>query len=150
MGIHELDKAPGQRCVHVAAGKGCGIYETRPQTCRVFLCQWLMNEDWPHRLRPDITKTIITSDEHGLSMLALCDPANPLAWRREPTYSLLKSTARARWGSGFNVMARAGGRLWVIMPQEDRDLGEVADTTAVSVLQLPGGAADIRLRPAEV
>jgi hypothetical protein len=39
--IPELKKPRGQWCRHVAQGKGCSIYETRPEVCRQFTCAWL-------------------------------------------------------------------------------------------------------------
>lgn len=40
-GVVELDKAPHTRCAHVDNKKGCTIYETRPDSCRVYVCGWL-------------------------------------------------------------------------------------------------------------
>lgn len=51
-GVKEIGKDPYSRCRHRILGKGCGIYETRPYSCAVFNCAWILGEgeeDW----RPD-------------------------------------------------------------------------------------------------
>ncbi len=35
-----LQKLPGYRCEHALPHCGCGIYDTRPRTCRDFFCGW--------------------------------------------------------------------------------------------------------------
>jgi hypothetical protein len=45
--------APGNPCHFVEIGKGCKIYETRPQNpCRQFTCLWLTDNQVPDYLRP--------------------------------------------------------------------------------------------------
>lgn len=55
MAVVELDKPRCVSCKHL--DKGCGIYATRPQSCREFECIWLQTQKtsapWPKRLRPD-------------------------------------------------------------------------------------------------
>ena len=40
MGVHEIKKPPGKPCWHLV-GRGCGIYETRPASCKSYECLWL-------------------------------------------------------------------------------------------------------------
>lgn len=53
LAIAELDKPIGITCVH-ASLKGCGTYETRPKSCREYLCLWKLGfgtmEERPDRL----------------------------------------------------------------------------------------------------
>ena len=51
--IAELEKPAGVWCQHVLKGKGCGIYEARPEVCRAFRCSWLRDPDSPDSWRPD-------------------------------------------------------------------------------------------------
>lgn len=37
--VTELDKSRGERC-GLLGERGCGVYETRPQSCRRFDCAW--------------------------------------------------------------------------------------------------------------
>jgi hypothetical protein len=63
LAVYELKKPRGEWCGH-ACEKGCGIYETRPQSCRDFACFWLQGM-FEESERPDKTKVVFTkaSDE---------------------------------------------------------------------------------------
>jgi hypothetical protein len=50
----ELKKKARQPCQHLTAS-GCGIYATRPQVCRQFLCGWRLFEDMGDDWRPDLS-----------------------------------------------------------------------------------------------
>ena len=56
MGVEEIAKAPGDKCVHLC-GKGCSIYQFRPASCREFECLWLQTQTrdapMPKSMRPD-------------------------------------------------------------------------------------------------
>jgi hypothetical protein len=55
----ELKKFAGVLCEHCTAGKGCTIYDTRPQVCRGFYCGWramaYLGDEW----RPDLCGVLI-------------------------------------------------------------------------------------------
>jgi hypothetical protein len=61
--VIELDKEAGRYCQHCLPGKGCGIYETRPEVCRGFLCGWRrvpqLGEEW----RPDKSGILMLTQE---------------------------------------------------------------------------------------
>src|SRR5437879_2108737 len=82
MEIKALASPTGAWCSHCKIGSGCTIYADRPEECRVFSCQWLLDPSMPHRLRPDQSKVVIFTDSDGRRLIAACDPANPLAWKR--------------------------------------------------------------------
>jgi len=48
-----MEKPANQRCQHQKHGVGCSIYESRPQSCRLWSCQWLTNPDTNAMRRPD-------------------------------------------------------------------------------------------------
>ena len=54
-----LRKPPGCRCVNAQASGGCGIYETRPETCRNFFCGWRRFAWVGDALRPDLSGVYI-------------------------------------------------------------------------------------------
>jgi hypothetical protein len=78
LGISEIKKPPGQWCGHVKCGKGCAIYDNRPQSCRDFDCLWLQGA-WPKALKPNKTKVVPTTDEG--SVVLYVDSATPSAFR---------------------------------------------------------------------
>ena len=51
--VIELDKEAGRYCNHCLPGKGCGIYETRFEVCRTFLCGWRLVPRLGEARRPD-------------------------------------------------------------------------------------------------
>ena len=47
--VTDFNKLPGVWCAHCVRGKGCGIYETRPQICRDYTtdaCEY--DDDWTY------------------------------------------------------------------------------------------------------
>ena len=48
----DIQKLPGMQCRHSLQG-GCGIYETRPEVCRIFFCGWRRSREFPEDWRPD-------------------------------------------------------------------------------------------------
>lgn len=60
-----LQKLPGCRCANALPSGACAIYETRPDTCRSFLCGWRLLSWVDERLRPDQSGVFIrlTKDE---------------------------------------------------------------------------------------
>ena len=60
LAIEELKKAPGILCVHCVGAQGCGIYETRPHSCRVWFCGWRQMPQLDDSWRPDRCEILIT------------------------------------------------------------------------------------------
>lgn len=59
LGVVVLEKPGGDACPHRSAA-GCGIYDTRPDECREFVCGWL----WGHGRnaeRPDVVGYCMTA-----------------------------------------------------------------------------------------
>lgn len=61
----EIQKLPGALCVN-CTGRGCGIYDRRPTTCREFHCGWWLlpqlDDDW----RPDKSGVLITPENNDI------------------------------------------------------------------------------------
>lgn len=66
MPIKEVGTRPGERCRHLC-DKGCGIYETRPATCRGYACIWLWGRGSLEQ-RPDRMKAMPTIAEDGAQL----------------------------------------------------------------------------------
>lgn len=43
MAVPEIQKKTMVTCQHVCAGGGCGVYATRPGSCKAFECLWLQD-----------------------------------------------------------------------------------------------------------
>jgi hypothetical protein len=61
--IIELDKVAGIFCQHCLPGKGCGIYETRPEVCRSFHCGWRQVPQLGEAWRPDRSGVLIITQD---------------------------------------------------------------------------------------
>lgn len=99
-----MDKPQNVWCRECKPGKGCGIWESRPQFCRDFHCHYILDaqvgEDW----KPEVSKFIMNFQSNN-TMWIKVDPAHKTAWKKEPYYSVLK-----RWSADFIA---AGGYLLV-------------------------------------
>lgn len=55
----KLQKRAGAECVNLVKGRGCGIYATRPDTCRNWLCGWRLFAELDDTLRPDRSGVVL-------------------------------------------------------------------------------------------
>jgi hypothetical protein len=53
-----IAKEAGVPCRHLTKN-GCGIYETRPETCRKWLCGWRLIPGLPEEWRPDLSGILL-------------------------------------------------------------------------------------------
>jgi len=49
----DFEKDADVWCQNCVAGKGCGIYPDRPETCKEWYCMWRLNDTFGDGLRPD-------------------------------------------------------------------------------------------------
>lgn len=82
LAVYEIGKHDNEWCTHCSAKEGCGVYETRPQSCRDFKCLWLRGVG-PDELRPDRSKVIMNASADQNSMVLHVDPSRPDAWRSD-------------------------------------------------------------------
>lgn len=127
LAIGELEKPQNQWCVHCDVGKGCNIYESRPRECSGFFCGYL---NWPMAEAhwfPASSKMVIVSELEGQRIAIHVDPSRPSAWREEPFYSDIKEWAVHAAPDMVQVVVCIKNRAIVVLPDEDVDLGPIAD-----------------------
>jgi hypothetical protein len=61
--VIEIGKEAGIYCRHCLPGKGCGIYETRFEICRTFLCGWRLVPELDAAWRPDKSGILMLRQE---------------------------------------------------------------------------------------
>ena len=147
LAVSALQKPMNVWCDHCRVGAGCAIYPDRPEECRVFACQWLVDPGIPESLRPDRSGVVLHGEDDGRRLVARCDPDDPLAWRREPMLSGLMALARKVHGTGRQVLAVAGPRVWLIAASQIVDLGELEPDARISVEPMPDGTMQVRVAP---
>jgi len=97
MGVPET-KPDHEWCPHCPTGKGgCSIYESRPQRCRDFHCQWLKDDRFGAYWFPKDSKIIVDHRVEGDTAVVsfVVDPKHPTRWREEPWFSDIKQVARS-------------------------------------------------------
>lgn len=85
MKVRELDKPANTWCTHCRKGSGCTIYETRPESCRVYECLWLrsqqMDKPLPAGTRPDKSHVVVGTLNEGNEIVLYVKPAHRDAWK---------------------------------------------------------------------
>ena len=108
--IHEFEKPAGPLCKNCVVARGCKIYDRRPQVCRDFECEWLVDRFLPQPLRPDRVGVILMEDDESDEYRAVCPPEKPFGWLKPQVFKHLLEQARA----GRTVVAKAGLNSWRI------------------------------------
>ncbi|HYZ33187.1 MAG TPA: hypothetical protein VE684_13015 [Crenalkalicoccus sp.] len=125
MGVVALDKPKGSWCAHCQPGAGCAIYPTRPGECRDFNCAWLteprLGEEW----YPRRSRMVLVVEPDGQRLTVHVDEQRPDAWRRPPYHAALRALAREGAASRRQVVVNLAGRIFVVLPDRDVDLGMV-------------------------
>lgn len=140
LGIETLGKPAGPWCEHFFEG-GCRIYDDRPDECRGFHCAWLKSQRLPPEARmgpewrPDRAGFVMYTDRGGLRLNVVVEPADPLAWRREPYHGYLKRISR-RSAEGHELVVYVGERRILVLPDEDVEL----EAAAPGLAPEPGSA----------
>lgn len=93
MKVHELEKQANVWCQHCKIGVGCTSYESRPDSCRVYECVWLQSQREPRplplALRPDKSRVVIGTTNHGEDVVLYVSQDRPDAWRRDNVASFV-------------------------------------------------------------
>ena len=121
----EIPKKAGQWCQHCAIGKGCKIYDARPQLCRDFLCLWMQDAGLPEDWKPDQSKMIASISKETGFVHIRCDPSNPNVWRGKARYAFLRDWAKQLLERGTHLLVLIGEQAFVIMPDQDVPLGKM-------------------------
>jgi len=101
--VSELPKPSWTICPH-CTGFGCGIYPTRPASCRAFECGWYRDPAAPDDLRPDRCGVMIEVLDGTHVVMAVVDPQRPSAWKSDIVTPWLRRLVDA----GHPVIVRAG------------------------------------------
>jgi hypothetical protein len=147
----ELEKPPGQWCPHAVSRRGCGIYESRPSSCRRFYCQWMRDARLGPEWKPEKSKFVMYLGASGKHLNIAVDPSFPDAWTKPPFLATIKSWAADGAELGHLVLVRIGPRLIAILPGRTVDLGKVDPDAQLALSREQGPAGfryDIAVGPA--
>lgn len=121
--IPEIPKPRQTWCDKCAIGKGCTIYETRPDSCQRFFCAYLTLAELDERWRPSRCRLVAFREEGTGRVVVHVDGDRKGAWRKDPFYPQIKLWARA-FGQ---VIVFDGADAIFILPDRDKDLGPLRD-----------------------
>lgn len=140
LGIVALEKPKGRWCPHCVVGRGCGVYETRPDECRTFHCLWLQRENLGPEWRPDRSKFVMWPSPDNAVLVVQVDPGSPDAWRKSPYIETFRQWSKAANDARRQLVVMVGDRATVILPDRDVPLGPVgANDRIVSRRVTEGG-----------
>jgi hypothetical protein len=123
MAVEALGKPGGSWCGHCKPGRGCLIYETRPDECRNYSCLWLTDRWFGDHWKPSRSKLVLTMSEDGIEIR--CDPGFPDAWRKEPFRREITRLAQAGETEDVTVLVIVRQRMTLITGTSELDLGVV-------------------------
>jgi len=103
----ELQKVQGYRCPHAQRDNSCGIYPTRPHTCRTFYCGWRRLKWIREPLRPDRSGVLVRL--HGF--ISKTDGTKHLGVE----FTLLNAAALKAEGLAESVAAAVAGGVPVYL-----------------------------------
>jgi Fe-S-cluster containining protein len=125
MTVEEIAKPRNKWCQHCDIGKGCKIYDARPEACRLFYCHYLKEGGIAEHWKPSQSRMMMTYNNEAQRLCVYVDPARPDAWRKDPYYADLKTWAKNAVASKSQVVVFVGDDVTVILPDRDKPIGRV-------------------------
>jgi hypothetical protein len=131
LGVGAVQKKNLTWCQHCDIGKGCRIYETRPEECRDFKCLWLVDASLPPEFRP--TRSRFVPYFKGKCLVIDCDtPARNIHLDKKYAALFARLAANLEPHGGF-VSVCYGEHMVAITPREIFDLGATRRTHQLKV-----------------
>jgi uncharacterized protein len=148
LGIVELKKPVFTICKHCVIGKGCKIYEVRPQTCAVFYCSYRISADLPEYWNPKICGMVLHRDANsGTDIISIiCSNSAKHRWKQEPYWNDIKKIAadvHIRQGAYVRIL-RKGQPVLIINPKtfETHAVGNLKGMAALPQWEQPNQTAE--------
>lgn len=121
-----MNKPRNVWCKECKPGKGCGIWETRPQFCRDFFCTYIADTRLGEEWKPNVCKFVMTwANPKHLNVTV--DPQFPLSYRKEPYYAGLKATAERCMAKDESVIIYSGNNKYLMLPNGEQLIGPRED-----------------------
>jgi hypothetical protein len=117
------NKTAGVWCRDCKPGQGCGVWNTRPDVCSAFYCNYFFDATMSDEWRPDRAKFVITQEAGGIWLSIVTDAQNTTAWKREPYGSRLRAVAAQRMAQNLGLLWITPTQKFVVTPDEEVLLG---------------------------
>ncbi len=130
-GVAAVGKKNLTWCPHCDIGKGCRIYDTRPEECRDFRCLWLDDDSLPPDFDPRRARFVTYFI--GKCLMIDCDiAARNIHLDRKYAAHFARLAANLEPHGGF-VAVCYGEHMVALTPRETFDLGMTRRTGQVNV-----------------
>ncbi len=140
--VPPIDNKPrGVWCKHCKPGRGCGIWESRPQFCKDFFCNWIVNPSLGEEWRPDRSKLVLNYRPEAGAFMVMVDPGAPGAWRKEPYHSVLKALSGWLAGERHILQVVVNHEVTVVTPDREFPLGPVSGELMLRWIERQGPGA---------
>jgi hypothetical protein len=123
--VKELEKPAGQWCIHSVRGSGCSNHISRPHVCRQFFCSWRVDPNLGPEWKPEVSRFVLSADPKYQALTVMLDPGMPLAWKREPYYSVLKKFSEVFFRINNKLLVNLKGHITVVLPDRDVPIGVI-------------------------
>ena len=144
-------KEAGKWCQHCRPGKGCAIWDTRPQQCGAWHCNWRKNPELGDQWRPDRSGFLINRSALHMPFEVIVDPSKPDSWRKEPYYSVLKRAAAALIAEKSILVVQIGARQILMLPDNEVPVPKGLENTDFRIEPDPAtGRLNVRFLAAQV
>ena len=114
--VTDVGKTANEWCKHCDPGKGCMIYDQRPQMCRSFSCAWLQGH-FDDQWFPETSGLVVHFSQDAVNVQV--DPTFPDRWRQEPYFSKLRELSLngiKRTGSpGYATLVVSGPEKFMLL-----------------------------------
>ena len=117
--IVPLSKDAGVWCKFAKAGKGCTNYEERPDECRTFYCDWMLDANLSAEWKPTVAKFLTYTNTISGNFTILPDIGYPNSWKSPIYYSTLKTHACKLLDLGTITLVSHGKNVTVLLPDRD-------------------------------
>ena len=131
MVVPELNKPQGTWCTHCAPRSGCGIYATRPKSCREFYCGYLTSPGVGESWRPQQARMLLMKVDGGIA--AVVDRDRKDIWKQPQYYEQLKAWSRQGMAEGWFVIVRVDEHVTAILPDSDVELGVMESGEGIEI-----------------
>jgi hypothetical protein len=117
-----MEKPRGVWCKECKPGRGCGIWQDRPQFCREFHCTYILDQRLGPEWKPNVAKFVMNWAAKGMLHVTV-DPNFPLSYRKEPYYRALKDTSRACMAKDESIVIFSGNNKYLMLPDGEHLIG---------------------------
>ena len=139
VGISELQKPRDVWCSLCEPTHGCKAYSQRSRERRGFYCGYLTNPSVDENWKPSKCRMVITYEELEIPKLSIyVDTSRLNVWRQEPYYSQIKLWAVQAATRQGQVIIWQGRNTIVVLPDREKDLGEVKLGKFIVTIEKPG------------